>query len=271
MRLVLFALVGLLVVAAAAAKEGAVARLTTPLPLSAAPGTAIRVSWAVEVPDGKGGREPFTANQMFVRLLSRTGAAATTAYADTVADGGNVAMVTVPAGGIGGVRVGLRGTACDAAGCRASDAIFPVANDPFVSPGGARCDVAATRAALDAFVRAYDDGDLRRLDALFSRDRFVWYSSAGPGVRRQADAADRSTLAAYFGRRHARGDRLRRLALRFDGYERGRDLGHFELGLERRADDFRGGAWLRVSGKGALDCARKPVTIAALSLGAPRR
>lgn len=269
MRLVaLLALVGLVAVAAAGAKEGAVARLTTPLPLDARAGTAIRVAWVVDVPDGKGGREPFSANEMFVRLLSRTGAVATTGFADTAADGGNATTVKVPAGGIGGVRVGLRGMGCDTSGCRPSDASFPLANDPFRSPGGARCDVAAARAVLAAFVRAYDAGDLARLDALFSRDRFVWYSSDGPGVRRLADAADRSTLAAYFARRHARGDRARGLELRFNGYERARDLGHFALTLERRADDLRAGAWLHVTGKGALDCTKPPVTIAALSLGA---
>jgi hypothetical protein len=260
MRLValVLALAGLVAAGSVWAKEGAVARLTTALPLDAAPGTTIRVGWTVDVPDGSGGREPFGAGGMFVRLLGRAGGPSATGLADG-ADGPYAATVDVPADGIGGVRAGLRGT---------TDVLFPLANNPFRSPGGALCDVAALRASLAAFVRAYNAGDLRRLDALFSRDRFVWYSSGGPGVRRLADAENRATLVPYFRRRHERGDRLGRLTFRFNALDRGRDLGHFALSVERRADDFRGGTWLPVSGKGALDCSKPPVTIAVLSLGA---
>jgi hypothetical protein len=264
----LVALAALVVAAAAAAKEGAVAHLVTGPPLDAAAGTKVRVVWTVDVPDDKGGRVPFGAGSMFVRLLSATGGRATTALVG--GQGRFEATVDVPPGGIGGIRAGLRGQGCDSSGCRDVDDIFPIANNPFRSAGGALCDVAALRATLSAFVRAYDAGDLGRLDALFSRDAFVWYSSGGPGLRHGAAAADRETLLAYFRRRHARGDRLRALTFRFHGYEPARDLGHFELSLERRADDFRGGAWRSVSGKGALDCSSPPVTIAVLSLGPAR-
>jgi hypothetical protein len=145
-------------------KEGARARLLTALPLVAKPGSAIQVRWAVDVPDGHGGRRPFGAGGMFVRLLSKTAAPSTIGFAD---GGGRFqAMLRVPAGGIGGVRVGLRGTRCDASGCRASDALFPLVNDPFRSPGGVRCDVVTLRATFGAFVRAYNRGELRTLDRL---------------------------------------------------------------------------------------------------------
>jgi hypothetical protein len=265
-RLALILLVvGVAALAAAAlapTKEGARARLTTTLPLDAAPGTTIRVGWTVDVPDGGGGRAPFNAIGMFVRLLSSTGAPATLGFAGATehADGRYVASASVPAGGIGGVEMGLRGT---------TDVFFPVDNDPFMSPGAVRCNVAAVRDALAAFVRAYNRSDVPSLDRLFSRERFVWYSSGAPGTRLRAEAENRETLIPYFRRRHGRGDRLTRLSYRFNGYERQRDLGHFALSGRRRADDFHGGRWFRMVGKGALDCAKPPVTIAVMSLGGP--
>lgn len=252
----------LAVVAVAPTKEGARARLTTTLPLDAAPGTTIDVGWTVDVPRDDGGRSPFNAIGMFVRLLSRTGAPAALGFASATAhaDGRYTANVSVPAGGIGGVQAGLRGS---------TDIFFPVDNDPFLSPGGVRCDVAALQEALAEFVRAFNDGDLDRLDRVFSRERFVWYSSTKPGTRLLPRAENRETLIAYFRRRHGRADRLSRVTYRFNGYERQRDVGHFELSGRRRADDFRGGRWFRMGGKGALDCAKPPVTIAVMSLGGP--
>ena len=258
------ALAALVAAAAAPTKEGARARLATTLPLGAAPGTTIRVAWSVDVPDDKGGRRPFYAGGMFVRLLSRTGARATLGFAR---EGPRPVRpyttdVRVPAGGIGGIRVGLRGT---------SDITFPLENDPFASRLGVPCDVAAVSATLREFVRSYDRGALRRLDRLFSRRNFYWYSSGGPGVRRLEQAKERATLLAYFARRHRHGDRLALLSLRFNGHESQRELGHFDLTGRRRADDFGGGRWFRVSAKGAVDCSSAPASIAALSLGGPGR
>jgi hypothetical protein len=51
--------------------------------------------------------------------------------------------------------------------------------------------------------------------------------------------------------------------------ERRRGLGHFQLDLRRRPDDFRGRSWFDVTAKGALDCSKPPLTIAVLSLGGP--
>ena len=257
------AVLGALVGAAdAPTKEGARARLETKLPLAAPPGKTIDVAWSVDVPDASGGRRGFSARYMFVRLLSRTGAGSTLAFGRErpPLSGRHVARAKVPAGGIGGVRVGLRGT---------TDVYFPLENDPFTSPGGVRCDVAAVTATLRAFVRAYNRGDLARLDRLFSHRRFAWYSSGGPGVRRVRDAEERATLMDYFRRRHLRHDRLAVLTFRFNGYEPQRELGHFQLTGRRRADDFRGGQWFPLSGKGALDCSKPPVTIGVLSLGPP--
>jgi hypothetical protein len=108
---IVVALTALAVVTLAPAKEGARARLTTPLPLSAVPTTTIHVEWKVEFPGNNGGR-PFNAIGMFARLLSRTGGPSTIGFASAIghADGRYAAGMSVPTGGIGGVRMGLRGT-----------------------------------------------------------------------------------------------------------------------------------------------------------------
>jgi hypothetical protein len=256
-------LVALAVASGAAPKEGARARLAATVPLAAPPGSAIRVDWTVSVAGENGERRPFAALNMFVRLLSRTGASATTGFSPQRGTTGRyAAQVKVPQGGIGGIRFGLRGT---------TDVTFPLENDPFRSRGGLRCDVATTRAILAAFVGAYNRGDLRSLDRLFSRTRFRWYSANAPGARLRAAAFNRETLVAYFRRRHSRGDRLRLVDSRFNGYSRGSELAHFDLRARRRADDFRGGRWFDLTAKGALDCAKPPVAFAVLSLGGPSR
>lgn len=256
--LVVVFLVALSAATVAPTRPGVRAWLTTKLPLDARPATTIRVGWTVDLTSDSGGRRGFNARGMFVKLLSATGAPATIGFARRTARGLYAAEVLVPVGGTGGVRMGMRGSA---------DVYFPLENDPFSSPGGARCDVTAVRATLTRFVRAYNRGDVRLLDRLFSRERFVWYSSGKPGLRRLGDAANRATLIPYLRRRHRRGDRLALLGYRFNGYERGRGHGQFELSGRRRANDFRGGRWFTTIGKGAIDCSELPRAIAVLSLG----
>lgn len=244
----------------AAAKEDARARLTNPLPLAARPGTTVSVEWTVRIPES--GR-PFGAGSMFVRLLSKTGADSTIGFADTDRRGRNRTRVKVPIGGIGGVRVGLRGWNDRGVG----DLLFPLENDPFVSPGGARCDVASLRTTLAAFVGAYNGGDYRRLDRLFSRERFVWHFAIGPDRDLRGAKQNRETLIPYFRARHRSGDRLEVSSYRFNGYERERDYGHFEFEGRRRAADIRDGEWIPMVGKSALDCSKRPITFALLLVG----
>jgi hypothetical protein len=247
----------------AKAKDDARARLTKPLPLAARPGATISVEWAVRVPDRSLGSRPFCAGNMFVRLLSKTGAPSTVGFTDTDRDGLNRARVKVPAGGIGGVRVGLRGWNDHGV----ADALFPLTNDPFLSPGGARCDVATARRTLAAFVRAYNRGDYRRLDRLFSRERFVWYYALGPDRRLRGAKQNRETLLPYFRARHRRGDRLEISSFRFNGYERERDYGNFQFEGRRRADDIANGEWVPMTAKSELDCSKPGVTFALLLVG----
>jgi len=257
-----FGALALLLAGAAATKEGALARLATSVPLDAAPGSTVRIVWTVTIADGKGGRQPFGAGGMFVRFLTRTGAASAPAVGREVQLGRYVAQATVPPGGIGGIRAGLRawndyGTA---------NMPIPIENDPFLANGGAHCDVAAVSVALRTFRGALNAGNLRGLDALFSRDRFAWYSSTAPGLRNGSGAQDRSSLVAYFRGRHRRHERVVSLSFRFNSYDAARALGHFTVSGTRRADDFRSGRPFAFAGKGAVDCAKPRVRIAALSL-----
>ena len=247
----------------AVAKDDARARLTEPLPLAARPGATISVEWAVRVPDERLGSRPFGAGNMLVRLLSRTGAPSTVGFTDTDRDGINRARIKVPAGGIAGIRVGLRGWNDQGV----ADAVFPLANDPFLSSGGARCDVAALKAKLGAFVGAYNGGDYKLLDRLFSRHGFVWYFALGPDRDLRGAKQKRETLIPYFRARHRGGDRLELISFRFNGFDPQRNLGHFQWEGMRRADDIRGGQWTRTGGKGGLDCSRPAVTIALLLVG----
>jgi hypothetical protein len=124
----------LLVVPPAAGKEGVSARLDKPVRLEAASGATVRIAWTLTYRDG-GANRPFGAGGVFVRLSSASGAAPTKAHGSGPA-GHYVAEVTVPEGGIGGIRFGLEGTRYvggPPGEGRAEDAdvYFPLLNDPF--------------------------------------------------------------------------------------------------------------------------------------------
>jgi hypothetical protein len=116
----------------AAAKEGVRATLKTAIPLDASAGTRLRIGWSLAYKDEQGRSRPFAANATFVRLLSKTGAGAETAYASSgrYTDGDYTATVTVPGGGIRDLRIGLRGFTSGANGTRNADVLFPIVNDP---------------------------------------------------------------------------------------------------------------------------------------------
>jgi hypothetical protein len=118
--------------AAALGKEGVKARLLTPLRVDAAPGEKLTVVWALAGTDEHGRHQPFNAIGVFVRLLSATGGRPTIGFAtpDAHPQGRYDAQVAVPKGGIGGVQIGLRGSSDGGP----SDALFPLANDPFAAP-----------------------------------------------------------------------------------------------------------------------------------------
>jgi hypothetical protein len=130
------------------------------------------------------------------------------------------------------------------------------------------CEAQPTRAALGDFVRAFNAGDYRRLNALFAGPSwFRWYSSNAPGQRLRADAQNRATLIRYFRSRHRKADRLRLVSFRFNGNSNG--YGNFIWKMRRSAADFRSGAWFKIESKGTALCRDENVSFIVMSLGAP--
>ena len=111
------------VVSAAGAKEGLRAELLTPLSAAASPGTTVDVSWRLTTQDGSA-RTPFNAVSVFIRFLDARGGPPTEGLArgSSHPDGIYDATVRVPAGGLGGVQIGVRGT---------TDILAPLVSDPF--------------------------------------------------------------------------------------------------------------------------------------------
>lgn len=163
-----FALSTLLVLAAtvgAVAKGDAIVTLDAAVPGDSEPGSKITVGWTVETPIEGGDMAPFNAEGMFIRLIPTTGDPVE-AVRHQRPLGHYVATMTVPAGGIRNVEVGLRGESCSSGTCQRSDILFTIdesatpAIEPGVPadvPGGA----AAPEAPVDATSPAGSSGDLR--------------------------------------------------------------------------------------------------------------
>jgi hypothetical protein len=115
---------------------------------------------------------------------------------------------------------------------------------------------ATTTHLVRAYVEAYNKGDVVRLDRrVFAREpRFAWYSDAG---RLDAAAEDRSTLRAYFAARHRAGDSFTLLRFKYNGYDRARRLGHFEMTLRRTGGPT-------IPAKGAVSCAARRIVVTSL-------
>jgi hypothetical protein len=136
-------LCGLAVAPLVAAKGDVRARLGTPVPRTAKPGTTLELAWTLTSVDGAQ-RRPFGAGGVFVELRDAAGGATTIGRASD-SSGHYRARVTVPAGGIGGVAVGLDAwqyagshpASATAARGRLAQLFFPIENDPFA---GAQAD-----------------------------------------------------------------------------------------------------------------------------------
>jgi len=123
-------------------------------------------------------------------------------------------------------------------GASGAPAAFPLCTDKQV------------RALVTQHIAAFNAGNFPKLDRLWERDRFQWYSTQAPGERFNEDARLRSTLLRYFADRHAHHERLRLRSFRFNGNSNA--YGHFEYRLWRTADELT--APLAVLGKGAATC-----------------
>ena len=105
MRLAAVALAALLLVPAAAAKNGVHATLTRALPAHASQGTKLTVTFTLRDASG----HPFNAQKVFVKIICPEKDASSFVFAANVHSGSYRAVATVPPGGLGTVRIGLRG------------------------------------------------------------------------------------------------------------------------------------------------------------------
>ena len=120
-------------------KEGMRASLTTPIPSRAAPGDEILLAWTLTVVDGNMQSQPFSAEYVFVQLLSPT-REATIAFATggDHARGEYAARVKVPAGGIAAIQFGIRGT---------TDSIIPLDGEVSIPAAATKSVPASPNAA----------------------------------------------------------------------------------------------------------------------------
>lgn len=109
------------------------------------------------------------------------------------------------------------------------------------------------------FVKAYNSGNLERLDEIFasegtSQGKFQKYT-VGPIERNGFAAGDRSTLIPYFKQRHEEKDRIRIVDFTIGRYERGSNPGFgFSFVLYRDSEEFSPVAKGYFVGKGSIDC-----------------
>jgi hypothetical protein len=122
-----------------------------------------------------------------------------------------------------------------------------------------------------AFTRAFNAGDIRKLDGLFARKGthgrpgFQWYSTGPPGARLGSAATNRSTLMSYFAARHRARERLELLQLS-GGNAADDAYADFAFHLRRQARGLRATAF---EGKGASICSRYGARIAVWTIGPP--
>jgi hypothetical protein len=119
---------GILVLAMTAgvlAKGDAIVTLDASLPADPEPGTELTVGWTLETLGENGERFPFNAEAVFVRLVPASGEPVEVVGRQGPL-GHYVATVTVPAGGIRDVEVGLRGESCTGGTCQRSDIMFAI-------------------------------------------------------------------------------------------------------------------------------------------------
>lgn len=128
----------------------------------------------------------------------------------------------------------------------------------------ATCTGAAVKRVVRAFVLAFNRGDRIRLDELWSRDSFKWYSVTRSPSQHYV-AYGRGKMLHYFVARHRRAESFALTTFRFNSV--GGGYGHFQYSLVRRASDVAGGARERYHGKGAAACGELGPRLAVWSMG----
>ena len=131
-----------------------------------------------------------------------------------------------------------------------------------ISVARSQCTAQEVRSVVARFIVNFNDGDLQRVNRLFSpAGLFKWYSVSGPAGRLQDASLDRATLIPYLASRHRQGERLTLRSFQWKGYALG--YGQFLYSLTRSAHDLQVMSYF---GKGAVLCLR-PRTISVWSMG----
>jgi hypothetical protein len=155
------------------------------------------------------------------------------------------------------------------ASCLAAIGLLVVGSGASPAASRSHCTGATARAAVTAFIHAFNRGDYEALDAMFADEPdFEWYSSGGPGRRLGSDAKRRENLDTYFRTRHRVDDRLGLVSFDFNG-DSGR-YGNAGLTLRRSTAHFRHGDWFQIAAKGALICAADSTQLIVMTLGEPQ-
>lgn len=116
----------------------------------------------------------------------------------------------------------------------------------------ASCGSNDVKALMRSFARAYNDGDLRKLDRLFPKgERFRSYD-VHPTER--VDGHDRSTLIDYFEERHSFKDAMSLSRVRAGRYDNGNRGFGFSLELDRTSDELAPFAQGHFTVKGSATC-----------------
>jgi hypothetical protein len=149
--------------------------------------------------------------------------------------------------------------------CIATALVVPASGT--TAPVGTACDAASSRAAFNAYLKAFNQGDYATLNVLFAQaPHFVWFTSAPPHGRTGQGTRDRGTLMRYFRARHAKREKLALVAFNFaSAQERGGAVvSNFNGRLTRRASDVPAG---RRGFKASLRCMETEKQFIVVSIG----
>jgi hypothetical protein len=165
-------------------------------------------------------------------------------------------------------RWNLHLVALVAAVCVATSLAVPASG--ITARTGTQCDEASSRAALGAYLRAFNQGDYATLDVLFAQaPHFRWYSSAPPhGRTGQGTSRDRGTLIRYFRARHAKREKLSLVKFNYASAQDrdGAVVSNFNGDLSRRASDVPA---RRRGFKASLRCTETERQFIVISIGTP--
>ena len=128
----------------------------------------------------------------------------------------------------------------------------------------AACNGPDVKQLVRDFVAAFNRGSKLRLDGLWAREGFRWYSVTRSSKEHYV-AYGRGKMLRYFAARHERSEKLALSSFRFNGV--GSGYGHFQYTLTRRATDIARGARESYVGKGAASCTDLGPRLAVWSMG----